>query len=566
MDNQEGLLRGLLRGLTSDVVGGPADIAEQIVNLGLAGVGFAGNKLGLLKPEQMPKLLEGSPGTSEWFAKLAGNQGQGGAYDAGRVIPAVAGLAKAAAPSVANAVGKGLTLSRGKQAQRGAIRAGGDPELFMQHSLDATAMEKLLTPNGSLELYSPSIAITRGNKLFQDFGGVTLIPKVGAFDPATSPSTLFNRDAYTPRYGDYRGVAAGPSLKPNSESVYRLMEGSDFINSLRAPGVYQAPFAMDELRYLGNRLDGNDPFNGGIIKTLAKRVDRAYEQGHDLQDMFGRWYPKEEKDTWSDDLRLGYEAYASLQNEFARGHFTVEKGVSREDRLNNAKNRMLDRLGNDRAPLKLKESTAGTTGSFYHDVSIEGSPAFRSFSEFERSPLGSKLLTTGSANQPEFQTKVLDKTFGRAVDFPLSPTTKESLVRNVSRGRDYFHQEMDTAGVLSDMHYAGFPLNFVTKEMEDKLWNAATLARRAMAYTPSNYAELKVSGPVPVNAENWAGAITTDEHTLAESVQKALAKSGVPLVHYKSSWLRSETDPQTTQEIMQALQANAGLARRRPIP
>jgi len=56
-------------------------------------------------------------------------------------------------------------------------------------------------------LYSPSIGINL-NKVnrFQDQnseGTIYLIPKIGAFDPATSASVLYNRDAYLPRHGSY---------------------------------------------------------------------------------------------------------------------------------------------------------------------------------------------------------------------------------------------------------------------------------------------------------------------------------------------------------------------------
>lgn len=66
--DQGQFLRGLLRGFTSDVVGGPADIAEQLANLGIAGYGYLGNKLGLLDASEMPQLLEASPITPETFA------------------------------------------------------------------------------------------------------------------------------------------------------------------------------------------------------------------------------------------------------------------------------------------------------------------------------------------------------------------------------------------------------------------------------------------------------------------------------------------------------------------
>lgn len=61
-----------LRGLAWNIpasIGAPADLAETVLNLGLAGGGYLGHKLGLLGADQLPQLLEGSPGTTKWWAK-----------------------------------------------------------------------------------------------------------------------------------------------------------------------------------------------------------------------------------------------------------------------------------------------------------------------------------------------------------------------------------------------------------------------------------------------------------------------------------------------------------------
>src|SRR5574343_2031873 len=61
-----------LRGLAWNIpasIGAPADLAETVLNLGLAGGGYLGHKLGLLRADQLPQLLEGSPGTTKWWAK-----------------------------------------------------------------------------------------------------------------------------------------------------------------------------------------------------------------------------------------------------------------------------------------------------------------------------------------------------------------------------------------------------------------------------------------------------------------------------------------------------------------
>lgn len=100
------LLKGFVRGLTADVVGGPADLATILANAGIAGVGFAGHKLGLLKTP--PELLEAKnvPLTSDWLVRNTPLQNPGtAAYSAGQftgnIFPGIASIAKnASAPSL----------------------------------------------------------------------------------------------------------------------------------------------------------------------------------------------------------------------------------------------------------------------------------------------------------------------------------------------------------------------------------------------------------------------------------------------------------------------------------
>lgn len=95
----------------------------------------------------------------------------------------------------------------GRTAQRGAIRVGGDPSLMPSHDTSTGNLAATLN-NGTMELYAPSIGIRQG-ELMSGFSGdgvpVSMIPRVGAYDPQNSASTLFNRDAYTPRFADYPG-------------------------------------------------------------------------------------------------------------------------------------------------------------------------------------------------------------------------------------------------------------------------------------------------------------------------------------------------------------------------
>ena len=197
-------LKGLARGLTADVLGAPVDAAQAAINLGLAGYGYIGNKLGLLKPDQMPSLLENSLGTSDWFAKntFLEDKNEPG-YTLGRVstmaLPLVGGLASRAktAPSV--------------QSQKGALRVGGDPRYIQSHAVDT---EKLLGTEQKLprELYNPSFAITVGD--VSRFNPETvIIPHLGKLDPKLDKTVLTAVDYYTPRYNSAAGARYDTLIK-----------------------------------------------------------------------------------------------------------------------------------------------------------------------------------------------------------------------------------------------------------------------------------------------------------------------------------------------------------------
>jgi hypothetical protein len=117
MAKQSAIAKGFARGLTADTVGAPADLANTLSNLLRAGFGYAGNKLGLLKPEQMPELIPNDqvPLTSDWFAKNTPLEDTGeDGYTAARIV---GGFAMPAA-KVANIGSVGKVAN---QKQKGAI-------------------------------------------------------------------------------------------------------------------------------------------------------------------------------------------------------------------------------------------------------------------------------------------------------------------------------------------------------------------------------------------------------------------------------------------------------------
>ena len=187
---------GMARGLTADAVGYPVDVATQLLNLGLAGYGYVGNKLGLLKPEQMPALVQNPIGGSDWFAKNTPLEDNGtAAYSAGRmtgnILPLLVGLAGKAPAPVAGQVN--------------ALYPGGlRNDLIVSHG---TSEKGLIGPNGKLvsELYHPSFAVT-SEKLSPFASDIALIPHEGAFNPRETGSVLTATDYYTPRHNDAAGM------------------------------------------------------------------------------------------------------------------------------------------------------------------------------------------------------------------------------------------------------------------------------------------------------------------------------------------------------------------------
>lgn len=70
-----GLLDAANRGMVASTLGAPVDMATQAANLGLAGVGYAGHKAGLLS--QPLDLIDSQsvPGSSEWIGQKMQNAG-----------------------------------------------------------------------------------------------------------------------------------------------------------------------------------------------------------------------------------------------------------------------------------------------------------------------------------------------------------------------------------------------------------------------------------------------------------------------------------------------------------
>ena len=173
-------LKGLARGLTADLVGGPVDLATTLANLGVAAFGFGGHKLGLL--DRPPELIDPKtvPFSSDWFAKGTPLEDDGSAqYTAGRLAAATSPMAWAAA-------GKVKPQPKG---QVNALFPGGSDDYLLQHATnDDTAGD----------FYHLSSALTK--KLDSRFGPVIYAMNPAKLEPKTSSSTIKNRDFFSPRH------------------------------------------------------------------------------------------------------------------------------------------------------------------------------------------------------------------------------------------------------------------------------------------------------------------------------------------------------------------------------
>lgn len=568
-------LRGLGRALGPDIVGAPVDAAEQLVNLLRAGYGYLGHKAGMLTPEQMPAVLENSPGTSGWWAQKTNVPDTGtAAYSAGRLTPVGLALAKAAAPAtkklldaaVANAAQpRAAGMAEG---QRGAIRVGGDESLMPYHTTSAEGLEKVITKNGRIELYSPSIGIAR-NRVPSDFGNVLLIPKVGAFDPATSPSTLFNRDAYTARWGQYQGKAASAAAKPtlalpgfsgSVEIAKRLaLNDPEILGQLRT--------ASGEAFHLNENAQKTLENLQKLSRKDLEKVISGYESGKSasaaLIDELGGW-DKITLPHWEEIGRLD-AATSDFRTVLDSILHKAYKISAQPDFRKEAATRLRERLfhGIRGEDLRLNEGTdlgvVSSTGSFLHDLSIKSSPAFRSFKSFESHPLGARLLKgpEGIGQQPEWQLKAINKAFGG--NAWIGNSAMKKLAEKATGSYEYFKNTSEVRESLEKAYSAnGFNLSEAPEQEIRDFYKAAQTARALLKRTPSDYAELKVQGPVQVNPENFAGVIIRNGDAPGPDLDYALYNSGLsPHMLYG--------DQEAAFELAKELQRRAGPARKQPL-
>lgn len=568
--DQQSILRyinGLSRGLGADNLGMPVDAAANLLNLGLAGVGYAGHKTGLLK-EPLP-LIEKPVGGSDWLAEKFGTPDDGSkAYTYGRMTPLAVGLARPASRGAVKLLDEAMSSggrAGTRAAQRGAIRVSRGPgdvpdqELIASHSLDQDVLPQLATKTGKMELYSPSIGIKR-NAIMTEFGDTALIPRLGAYDPATSHSTLFNRDAYTARHGDFQGAGASEALRPISQDL-RDTDGNTF-------KVIK--------KFLGREYQGNDvTWHGGQPLADNVHVKPLYDKFAQVADDLG---PTE---AWNRLIKMDtrYFEPKELQGlqivhdavEGARG-LGKAKITTRPDVGVQARYRVLDRTSTPHRPedLRLNEGgvigmKGGTTADLYHDLAITTSPAFRSFKAYEQSPIGGKLLKDNPMPETAWQKAIVNKAMGDDFGWLGEPAKKE-IIQMVGQGKkgpgspgsfETFMKEQSEESLLNTNLWHDYKVNGFTREQFLKdlphVYKQAALARRAIQHTPSRYAELKVIGSTPLNRDSFAGAVFQDEaRTPARTL---LEQAGIPIIERHSQAYRNMSDLEIVEMLQKGMAA-----------
>lgn len=264
------MLASALRGGTRSFLGAPGDIES----LGRQGINYFG---GNVDPETVMA-------TSDDYHKLLP-----------RVNPQED---PSAPPSTYDKIGESLDVkSLGKKGAAamapmlaGALRKGGRTDLTMGHATSLMDLLKRNDRNPSKielpnELYNTSFGITKDKLIKFGTSDAVLVPKLGAFDPKTSPTVIHAFDGYTPRRSATQGHRVDevqPELSDYRETKQQLNEGlPEFLQGMEpdfhaVKQRHEALFKALANKRLVDRFGKPFP-KGGLMGELANEVPQIPE-------------------------------------------------------------------------------------------------------------------------------------------------------------------------------------------------------------------------------------------------------------------------------------------------
>lgn len=150
----------------------------------------------------------------------------------------------------------------------GALRRGGRPDLYLWHNARA---KQLLQGGEALlpELVHPSFGISKGAPITVMGGDTLLIPRLNKVDPRTSPTSLQNRDFWSPLYQDSLSANMPEDAGIRALARARLADRFDIFwpkgGANAAAGAFDVLGALQPMRFPSFAAFENHPRGGNAL-------------------------------------------------------------------------------------------------------------------------------------------------------------------------------------------------------------------------------------------------------------------------------------------------------------
>lgn len=246
--------------------------------------------------------------------------------------------------TIADEYNTGLKKSQAEEfvgSKKTKLRVTGEKkDLVVLHNLSASGIDKANIEGG---LPAPSLAITKKNIAFNDFGEISLVGEKGLVDPKRADTNVFSGDIYTPRvpqpqytvkniyntplgselekrniyFGDFDSILPSDAIERltrgyNKTNAYSYEEAEKIVNA-----IYSKPFLSLKKAKLGPRLK-NFSARYPSLRKLIKETRDSYAFGIEIEN----------------DERL-YDAVTRLANKEFDGEFNDALNALGEDLFEN---------------------------------------------------------------------------------------------------------------------------------------------------------------------------------------------------------------------------------------